>query len=115
VFSTDEETFSPETPRPGPNFHEQDSLYKFNLCSTERANVLSRLDSYNLNAFSLFDSDEALMETMWSRMVPTLARDLWIDSYREDGEGLEPTQTTKHDVSSTAKSSKISRKRPRRK
>jgi hypothetical protein len=26
------------------------------------------LDKYNLNAFSLFDTEEALMETMWSRV-----------------------------------------------
>jgi hypothetical protein len=48
--------------------HEQDSLYKFKLLSTQRSTVLGRLDKYNLNAFSLFDTEEALMETMWSRV-----------------------------------------------
>jgi hypothetical protein len=55
--------------------HEQDSLYKFNLLSTERSTVLSRLDKYNLNAFSLFDTEETLMETMWSRVE----REGWLD------------------------------------
>jgi hypothetical protein len=50
---------------------------------------LSVLDRYNLNAFSLFDSEETLMETMWSRVAPSLKQDSWIDDYREDGEGVE--------------------------
>ena len=42
----------------------QDVLWQFNIPATEREKVLKLLDSYNLNALSLFDSDEALMETM---------------------------------------------------
>ena len=42
----------------------QDLLWKFNIPWTERLKVLSLLDAYNLNAFSLFDSEEALKETM---------------------------------------------------
>lgn len=38
--------------------------YKFTLPWTERKKVLSRLDDHNLNAYSLFGSEEALMETM---------------------------------------------------
>jgi hypothetical protein len=45
----------------------QDFLWKFNLPSTERTKVLRLLNDYNLNAFSLFDSEEALLETMWLR------------------------------------------------
>lgn len=45
----------------------QDFLWKFNLPSTERIKVLRLLNDYNLNAFSLFDSEEALLETMWFR------------------------------------------------
>jgi len=48
--------------RPG-----QDALWKFNIPSTERIKVLKLLDEYTLNAFSLFDSDESLLETMWIR------------------------------------------------
>lgn len=44
-----------------------DILWKFNLPSTERMNILRSLDEYNLNAFSLFDSEETLLETMWFR------------------------------------------------
>ena len=40
------------------------TCWKFNIPSTERLKVLKLLDQYNLNAFSLFDSEEALMETM---------------------------------------------------
>jgi len=42
----------------------QDRLWKFNLPSTERLRVLKVLDEYNLNAISLFGSEESLMETM---------------------------------------------------
>jgi hypothetical protein len=44
---------------------EQDFVWKFNLPSTERIDLLRLLNNYNLNAFSLFDSEEALLETMW--------------------------------------------------
>jgi FRG domain len=47
----------------------QDVLYRYDLPSTERVNVLQLLDGYNLNAFSLFHSEESLMETMWAREV----------------------------------------------
>jgi hypothetical protein len=43
------------------------SEWKFNIPSTERTKVLRLLNDYNLNAFSLFDSEEALLETMWFR------------------------------------------------
>jgi hypothetical protein len=46
---------------------EQDFLWKFNLPSAERVKVLRLLNDYNLNAFSLFDSEESLLETMWFR------------------------------------------------
>jgi hypothetical protein len=42
----------------------QDLLFKFNIPSTERLKVLKSLDEYNLNAFSLFGSEESLIETM---------------------------------------------------
>ena len=41
-----------------------DVLQKFNIPVTERLKVLRLLDEYNLNAFSLFGSEESLMETM---------------------------------------------------
>jgi len=51
--------------RERPNF----DLRKFNLPSSERLKVLKLLDDYNLNAFSLFASEESLMETMALREI----------------------------------------------
>lgn len=45
----------------------QDHLWKFDLPSTERIKVLQDLDYYSLNSFSLFGSEESLLETMWFR------------------------------------------------
>ena len=42
----------------------QDLLWKFCIPVTERLKVQKMLDAYNLNAFSLFGSEESLMETM---------------------------------------------------
>jgi hypothetical protein len=39
-------------------------LIKFDLPSTERVKVLKFLDAFNLNAYSLFGSEESLMETI---------------------------------------------------
>src|ERR1700688_1435200 len=49
------------------NRGKQDYVWKFDLPSTERIAILKSLDQYNLNAFSLFDSQETLLETMWLR------------------------------------------------
>jgi len=43
---------------------DQDLLWKIVLPATERERVLKRLDRFNLNAFTLFDSEESLMETI---------------------------------------------------
>jgi hypothetical protein len=51
------------------NDDRQDILLKFTIPATERVKVLKKLDSYNLNGFSLFDSAEALMETMAVRHI----------------------------------------------
>ena len=42
----------------------QDLLWKFNIPSTERLQVMKLLDDFNLNAFSLFNTEDSLMETM---------------------------------------------------
>jgi hypothetical protein len=42
----------------------QGNFWKFNIPYSERVKVLKRLDQHNLNAFSLFGSEESLMETM---------------------------------------------------
>ncbi|MBV9528824.1 FRG domain-containing protein [Sphingomonas sp.] len=43
---------------------EQDLLFKFTIPCSERVKVLSKLNEYNLNAVSLFGSEESLMETL---------------------------------------------------
>jgi len=47
----------------------QDVLWKYNLPLKERTKVLRKLDDYNLNAFSLFASEESLMATMALRKL----------------------------------------------
>jgi|ERR1039458_2759419 hypothetical protein len=47
----------------------QDILTKINIPSTERLKVLKLLDEHNLNAFSLFGTEESLMETMAIRAL----------------------------------------------
>jgi hypothetical protein len=59
-FDSHQAVFDRELPR-------QDFLWKFDLPSSERKKVLGVLNDYNLNAFSLFGSDESLLETMWFR------------------------------------------------
>jgi FRG domain-containing protein len=46
---------------------QQDHLWKFDIPSCDRIKVLRILNDYNLNAFSLFGSEESLLETMWFR------------------------------------------------
>lgn len=65
-FSSHESVFSC-VPRPASS--NQDLLWKFTLPCAERVKVLEILDRYNLNAFSLFDSEEALMETLAFRHI----------------------------------------------
>ena len=57
-FGSHQDVFKQNHPR-------QDYLWKFNIPSSERTAVLKMLEEYNLNAFSLFNSDETLMEAMW--------------------------------------------------
>jgi hypothetical protein len=47
----------------------QDLLWKFNLPASQRTTVLRILDLYNLNAYSLFGSEESLMETVAQREI----------------------------------------------
>lgn len=55
-----------DNPRP-----KQDFLGKFDIPSTERDKIMSLLDRYNLNAHSLFESEESLLETLWQRASRT--------------------------------------------
>lgn len=51
------------------NSEEQDELWKFNIPNSERNNILERLEQFNINSFSLFGSEESLMETLSIREI----------------------------------------------
>lgn len=61
--------FSPHESVFSLNASHQDLLWKIMIPSSERVKVLKQSDAYNLNAFSLFDSEEALMETLAFRHI----------------------------------------------
>ena len=61
-FASHEEVFHRNKPH-------QDILTKINIPSTERLKVLNLLDDHNLNAFSLFASEESLVETIALRAL----------------------------------------------
>ncbi len=61
-YAPHEEAFA----RGDPN---QDLLCKYNIPHSERLKVLKLLDAYNINALSLFGSQESLMETMALRQL----------------------------------------------
>jgi hypothetical protein len=46
------------------NDDKQDMLWKFNIPVTERARVLGELNRMNINSFSLFGSEDSLVETI---------------------------------------------------
>lgn len=48
---------------------EHDELWKFNIPQSERHKVLKRLEQYDVNALSLYDSEEGLMETIFLREI----------------------------------------------
>ncbi|MFQ5482081.1 MAG: hypothetical protein ACE5ER_04915, partial [Nitrospinaceae bacterium] len=48
---------------------EQDKLTKFILPGKERKKVIEKLDTMNINEFSLFGSEESLMSTLAYREI----------------------------------------------
>ena len=64
-FASHEAVFNQE---PG-----QDVLWKITIPSKERAKALRCLEEYNLNSFSLFGSEESLMETLAIREMDLVA------------------------------------------
>jgi hypothetical protein len=46
------------------NRQDQDLLWKFNIPDKESRNTLLYLDQHNINAYSLFGSEDALMRTV---------------------------------------------------
>ena len=51
------------------NDKHHDLLWKFVIPSAERIKVLRQLEEYNLNALSLFGTEESLMETLAIRVM----------------------------------------------
>jgi hypothetical protein len=51
------------------NYPDQDLVKKVNLPASERRSVLRRLDLHNINAYSLYASDEALMQSLAFRHI----------------------------------------------
>jgi|GEM_PF-6143226 len=51
------------------NERKQDALWKLTILWAERENVLRVLDDQNIHAFSLFESDDALLETFALRRL----------------------------------------------
>lgn len=47
--------------------HQQGICWKNTIPAAERVKVLQELDEYNLNTFSLFGSEESLMDTLATR------------------------------------------------
>lgn len=54
----------------------QGRLWKYTLPSAEMPTVLKRLDAYNLNSFSLFQTEEALLQTIAFREIDLREREL---------------------------------------
>jgi hypothetical protein len=52
---------------PGPAERREGVMTKWTIPSTERTTILHLLEEYNINAYSLFGSEESLMDTMWMR------------------------------------------------
>jgi hypothetical protein len=48
---------------------QQDLLWKITIPTSERLKALAYLDKFNLNAFTLFDSEEALLEMLAMRVL----------------------------------------------
>ena len=48
----------------------QDKLWKFTVPASESVKVMKRLNEYNINAFSLFRSEESLMSSLATRIFP---------------------------------------------
>jgi hypothetical protein len=62
-YTSHEEVFKAPSPT-------QDVIWKFTLPQSERHRVLTYLDQHNLNGYSLFGTEESLMEMMARRELP---------------------------------------------
>jgi hypothetical protein len=56
--------------------HQQGVCWKFDIPAIERCKVLRELDAYNLNASSLFGSEEYMIETLATREFDLVGREV---------------------------------------
>jgi hypothetical protein len=68
----------------------QDQLWKFTLPRSERERVLTYLDEHNLNAYSLFGSEEALMEMMARRELLSRSAAITASASTVQANDIEP-------------------------
>ena len=59
--------FTPHDSGFGTRDREQDFLWRFVIPANERTKVLRHFDKFNLNEFTLFDSEEGLLEMLAMR------------------------------------------------
>jgi len=60
----------------GTSNNDQDLLWKFTLPASERTKVLGLLDANNINAYSLFQNEEALLATIATRELVLREKEL---------------------------------------
>lgn len=65
-----------------PYKHDQDSVWKITVPVSERVKVLRLLDRSNINAFSLFDTEDSLMEMLATREIDLRDRLAWAQANR---------------------------------
>ena len=53
---------------------QQDRLWKFTIPATQAPAVMKRLSEYNINAYSLFQSEESLLKTLANQLLAPLPR-----------------------------------------
>jgi hypothetical protein len=68
--------FSPHDLVYGTSKNDQDRLWKFTLPTSERTKMLRLLDANNINAYSLFQNEEALLRTIATRELLLREREL---------------------------------------
>lgn len=68
-FASNEWTFAPHEKVFDLDDRQQDLIWKFTLPASERLSVLKKLDAYNLHAYSLFQTEDALLETTALREI----------------------------------------------
>ena len=66
-FETDKWMFEPHDSGFGTGIKEQDFLWRFVIPASERRKVLRHFDKFNMNEFTLFDTEEGLMEMLAMR------------------------------------------------